>query len=183
MSISYLLSYVDNDDNNLDRIGGLPSHLPLAWPNCMCCRSPLSFIAQLYHPLLFDYPEGKNQMGLQLYTCVECHQNIKDMYGNLLTYILPDSASPNSSMLGIESQNQKIKFVCYEEVADPVGQWEYLKFDDEEMYTLADKYGHLNKDKIGGLFICDDEGMPEITPENLLIAQIHIESIDATHIE
>ena len=147
--LAYYAQYIDGHHGALDRIGGLPSHLPVGLHNCEC-DSEMSFVAQLYFQDK-DLPFLDScLLGVQLFSCDRCLHDI--------VLPIPEHAGSNESRTGKAwhklNQWRDIKWVVRDD-PEPTDDTEQFWVGD----VLAPEYAHLLDDKIGGCFpVVDHDG-------------------------
>ena len=140
--IAYYAKYTEDHHGSLDRIGGLPSHLPDADPACDCANQ-MQFLAQIYFQGKVIEFINSDCMAIQLYSCPDCMEN--------RIIALSDTAKVNGD--GSGRAWPKTQYWCdinWTEQTDPapsadVGQ--YWRDDN-----ILPEYEHLLNDKIGGFF-------------------------------
>ncbi len=156
-SISYLMKYTSKGSAT-DKVGGLPTHLPVNWPSCGCCQEFMPFVGQLYDS---EFLPLNGNIALQVYACVDSY--------NVHLEVVPLSARENVDGIGIAYQDSEL-FISYTPIKDQVDQWTYMK-DIDQYQHLLDTHDHLSKEKVGGLFPNDGSDAPLVTPQNLILAQ------------
>jgi hypothetical protein len=181
-SVSYLLQYAPRQTCGDDRVGGLPSHLPAQWPRCQLCQQRMGFVGQIYAK---DWFPLTGNFALQVYVCNDHRKTIKypgsrksfEIAESLHLQLLPAGARENSRKEGLRCLAQPKLHISYQQVADSVDQWTFLRRKLTEQ-DLADK--HLRSDKLGGMFPYDGYDSPKITKQNRLIAQFAWQGIGGT---
>jgi len=128
----------------------------------------MSFIGQLYTS---DRLPLGNHLALQFYVCNDCRETFgKESNDRVPIHmeVLPRTAAPNASRIGVRCPLQPMRYISYTPVEDSMDQWTFnrRRLDGSE---LPDK--HLWRDKIGGLFPYDGYEGPRITRQNRMIAQ------------
>lgn len=68
MSVAYYMEFAKGHQGTLDRIGGLPTHLPQAFPICSDSGQEMAFLAQLYAS--HDRFNVPGALCIQLYQCL-----------------------------------------------------------------------------------------------------------------
>jgi len=67
MKTAYYMNVLKGHNGSLERVGGLPSHLPPSFPICPDTDQPMAFLLQIYcHPVRLPVPGA---LCLQLYQC------------------------------------------------------------------------------------------------------------------
>ena len=147
---AYYAKYVDGHHGSLDRIGGLPTHLPDVLPRCEC--GPAPFLLQLYF-------EGKTLafvprelMGIQLYSCNKCvFTSVVPITINALQL---DAAAPSIQPSEIDPALRQD--IHWTEMDDPQPTRVVDEFWDND--DIRPEYLHLLDDKLGGCFPTVDHG-------------------------
>jgi hypothetical protein len=67
MSVAYYMEFIKGHHGALDRIGGLPTHLPEAFPICADTGQEMAFLVQLYS--FHDRFNVPGAVCIQLYQC------------------------------------------------------------------------------------------------------------------
>src|SRR5262245_12150384 len=73
-SVSWVMDYSTRPGDTLDRVGGVPSHLPYTWPRCQACQERMAFVGQLYASEWFPLDD---HLALQFYVCDRCREERK----------------------------------------------------------------------------------------------------------
>src|SRR6185295_4945045 len=68
MSIAYYMNFTEGHHGALDRIGGLPTHLPTSFPTCLDTGEQMAFLSQFYSTReRFNLP---GILCIQMYQCL-----------------------------------------------------------------------------------------------------------------
>lgn len=173
-SISWLMSYSRRPRPTLDRLGGLPQHLPYNWPRCQLCQERMAFVGQLYAS---ERLPMHDHLALQFYVCDDCRKDIplltashavrkgatKSVATTLHLEALPRRATFNKRGIGVRCKRQPKMYITYEPKADSLDRQTFMRRRMSEN-ELPDK--HLRRDKIGGLFPYDGYEAPKQTAQN-----------------
>ena len=161
-SVSWVMDYSRRPGESPDRLGGLPDHLPYAWPRCQGCQERMGFVGQLYAA---DHFPMDGHLALQLYVCDDCMD-----VGSQMVHleVLPPTAALNRRRLGVRYRPQSKQYITFTPIEDSIDQWAYIRRRRTED-DLPDE--HLRRDKVGGLFPYDDSEGPKITRQNRMVAQ------------
>ena len=167
-SISWVMGYHRQSQGWLDRVGGLPSHLPQQWPRCQLCQDQMEFVGQLYSSK--QLPLG-GPLGLQFYICDSCRETYNGQANDRLPIhmeVLPLGIAENSGRDGVRCRRQPIRHISYTPVNDSTDQLSFnrRRLAEEDLHDT-----HLRQDKVGGLFPYDGCDSPRITPANRMLAQ------------
>ena len=93
-----IMDYHRKPGPGLDRVGGLPSHLPYVWPRCQMCQGRMGFVGQLY----WVEPLGlRKHLALQFYVCDDCREPCKPHAND----VVPIHMSVCSVKKGVLSNN------------------------------------------------------------------------------
>ena len=173
-STSWVMTYHRRTVGTPDRVGGLPSHLPHAWPRCQMCQARMGFAGQLYSS---DRLPLGDHLSLQFYVCEDCRVEYEGANDSIPIHMemLPPTAPENLRKRGVRARSQPIRYISYSAVEDFMDQRTFnrRKLTEED---LPD--GHLRADKVGGLFPYDGSDAPKITPRNWMLAQFTWESVN-----
>ena len=160
-SVSWLMEYSTRPGDTLDRVGGVPSHLPYVWPRCQACQGRMAFVGQLYasERLPLD-----GHLALQFYVCDRCREARKWLHMEAL----PKDSPANDRGAGVRCASQPRRHIRYTRVEDSMDQWAFLRrrLAEEELTDI-----HLRRDKVGGLFPYDGAEGTRITRQNRMVAQ------------
>lgn len=175
-SVSWVMEYHSRPCGTPDYVGGLPGHLPYAWPRCQNCQERMAFVGNLYSS---DWLPLGSHLALQFYVCDNCRVTFNSTAGSRIKKMandkvpihmemLPPTAAANTSRLGVRSPSQPKQYISYTAVKDSMDQWTFNRRRLAES-QLPDK--HLRKDKVGGLFPYDGYDSPQVTRQNRMVAQ------------
>ena len=156
---SYVASYTDGHTGT-DRLGGLPSHLPPRWPQCQACQDDMAFVAQIYSS---DRCQFGKYLCVHFYMCnCDCTEG-----GDLLLHMepLPKTAVKNETNYGVEHPDQTYTTIQYTAFQDPP------PFCDSGKEVTPEDWPHIFKDKVGGLFPYEGDGI-DITEDNVCYLQM-----------
>lgn len=159
--MSWVMEYSTRPGGTLDRVGGVPSHLPYTWPRCQACQGQMAFVGQLYSS---DWLPLDDHLALQFYVCDRCRERRKWMHMEAL----PTASPANDRRTGVRCGSQPRQYIHYTPVDDSMDQWAFQRRQLTEE-DLPDK--HLRRDKVGGLFPYDGYEGPKITRQNRMVAQ------------
>lgn len=148
---AYYAEYHEGHLGSRDRIGGLPTHLPIQYPTCSSCGVRLAFFMQLYVDKLGLFSES--WLALQLYACTE-----EACFESRLTAI-GKGAELNDSGVGVSHPDAHTKDISWVRRDDP----DPLSYADNvdsfwEDETQVAAFPYINNDKLGGCFAWCDEG-------------------------
>lgn len=132
-----------DDDCELDRTGGLPTHLPVAYPTSEYTGDDLHFLAQFYC--------SGQRLSIPDTLCVHLYQELDEPVP--VAVRVPINAQPNEKKLGRIHPNVKRCRIEWTDSFDP----------DEipESAELTDDESKLMESKIGGTpYYTDDELAP-----------------------
>jgi hypothetical protein len=166
-SISWVMEYYRRAAGTLDRVGGLPRHLPHVWPRRQLCQGRMGFVGQLY---CGDRLPLSGHLAAQFYVCDDCRETFDQANDRVPIHLelLPPTAEVNTSRTGVRCPSQPLRYIAYTPVQDSMDQWAFDRRKPAEG-DLRDK--HLRRDKVGGLFPYDGYEGPPITRQNRMIAQ------------
>ena len=151
MATAYYANYRNGHQGAIDRIGGLPSHLPESIPHCECTE-PMAFICQIYF-------EGKDLsfvpvdlMGIQFYSCFQC------LIGDDQIVKITKNAEPNHEGAGREwSERSLWRDITWTVKEDPEPTCDVEQFLDDKGNFLPSTEPLL-ENKMGGCFPVVDDG-------------------------
>ena len=153
-------------DTGPDRIGGLPSHLPVNWPRCQGGQERLAFIAQIYS---CDWFPLNGLFCLQFYACVErCHLEVDFLHMELVH----EGALENGKKRGVAHPDLPVKTINYTPTRDSLDHDTFLEIisdDNQEWPVLKDE--HLHKDRLSGIYTFDGYEGPVVNKTNRCIGQ------------
>jgi hypothetical protein len=139
MPVAYYMRFVKGHHGALDRVGGLPSHLPPAVPLCPTSGQEMAFLAQFYCTL--------PRLGLSNTLCVQLYQahDVGEGGDPVPVAIRVPIGSPANINNGGRPHPQVVSHdVCWEERKDPDAEPPFP--DDLPLY----------QSKIGGLCLHSD---------------------------
>lgn len=153
-------------DSELDRFGGLPSHMPHNWPRCQGGHERMAFLGQIY---ACDWFPLDGLLCLQFYTCTQrCHVDI-DFFHLELVHL---GAPKNRRGEGVANPNLSPRTIHYYVVEDPIDQDTYFKVLRDHNHPCPDlESEHYHKDRLGGAFLFDGSEGPTNTVTNRCIGQ------------
>lgn len=151
---AYYASYSHGHHGARDRIGGLPSHLPVPYPTCSECGQPLGMLMQLSvdDKQIFD----ETWLAVQLYECAHEDCCLK---GDSQLIFVPLNAPENSGNEGLEAldvQPRDIKWILRDD-PDPAQSPDDVGTFFDSAGELLPQWPHLDDDKLGGCFAWEDE--------------------------
>jgi hypothetical protein len=143
MNPAWYMRFSEAGDDSIDRIGGLPTHLPKVLPIYEPTGEPLAFIAQIYCT-----PE---RLALPDTLCVQLYQEV-DGEPLPVAIRLPLDAEENRDKLGLVHPNvQRLRI-----------DWELMNDPDEfpDSFELTDEERQLMESKVGGTPYYTDDELP-----------------------
>ena len=153
---SHVIKYIKGHKDT-DRLGGLPTHLPHRWPQCQSCQTDLAFVGQVYSSEKCQFGD---YLCLHFYMCViDCTGE-----GDLLLHMepIPKDAVENESKFGTAHPDQSKTTLRYTAKVDPDVPIEEL---------TAENAPHIFKDKVGGLFPYEGDGL-DVNENNVCYLQM-----------
>ena len=148
---AYYAEYVHGHHGALDRIGGLPTHVPSFSPRCECA-DPIPFLLQLYFQGKQLSFVPRELMAIQLYSCSKCI--CTEVVPIALDAPLLDAAEQTPCVSEIDKTLWRdIRWVDRD---DPQPTRDVDPFWDGD--DIRPEYRHLLDDKLGGCFPTVDHG-------------------------
>ena len=156
---SYRMHFCNEYTGQLNKFGGLPTHLPTAWPKDIYSGNELTFLCQLYC-------DGV-KLAIENILCIQIYQWI-DSDGqegsDPIVVPVPMDAKENLHGEGISHPMLQEGDIRFEEVIEEV-------IEEHAKNSLSDEKGlHLWESKLKGWFLEDaaTPGKDAVTPENFL---------------
>lgn len=137
------MRFTSNIESTLDRIGGLPTHLPPEFPSCPSNEEPMAFIAQ-FQCIESRIPVDDARL-VQIYQCAD-----DDPWPVAIT--IPKDAPENTECLGVPQpllDPAAINWNVVNESVEP-GDWNTVEALPPE------QEGRLQSSKAGGFCYYDD---------------------------
>jgi hypothetical protein len=162
--------------DGLDKIGGLPTHLPENIPICKLTCEPLAFIAQFYCT--------KDRLSIPNTLCVQLYQELEDEPLPVALRVAFD-ARENQEQLGLAHPSIQQMRIDWEFRSDPDQIPDSFEFTDEERQLMESKvggvpyytddelpFGHLYlfqlREEPAGFNFADRTAIVTMNPEGLL---------------
>lgn len=144
MNPAWYMCFSAGGDNDVDKIGGLPTHLPEVFPVCNSTGEELAFIAQIYCT--------NERLAVPNTLCVQLYQDLED--DPLPVAIrLPLGAKANSENVGcVHPDIRRLRI-----------DWQ-LEHDPDEVpdsLELTDNERRLMESKVGGTPYYTDDELPQ----------------------
>jgi hypothetical protein len=133
------MRFSEGPDDTLDRIGGLPTHLPAAFPTYEPSGEVLAFIAQIYCT-----PE---RLAIPNTLCVHLYQEVEPLP---VAIRVPSDARENRNNLGRAHPSIRQFRIDWEMKNDPEEITDNFEYTDEERQLMESKVG-------GTPYYTDDE--------------------------
>lgn len=110
MKVSYHMSFKNNYSGFLNKYGGLPTHLPEAWPQIE--GDALSFLFQIYC--------DQNRFAIPKTLCIQGYQLIEDgdFNSDIILVQVPHNATRNPGDIGTKANEFREGDICFEEVLE-----------------------------------------------------------------
>jgi hypothetical protein len=144
------MEFVAGHNGSLDRTGGLPTHLPSAFPHCRCCQAMMAFLAQFYCASGRLYLPGT--LCIQLYQCRGVGMGGEPVP---IAMRVPVDAEPNTQGAGVIQPGVGLYDIRWVPGIDPDIVPCGPDPTDEELRLAASK--------VGGTPYCDWAGRPGST--------------------
>jgi|SRR3954469_5853850 len=114
MKQAFYMRFIKGASEALDRIGGLPKHLPSEFPLCTTCGAAMAFLVQFYsEPPILDF---KGAFCVQLYQCPQVDEGCAPL-PTLIT--LMGTAPENTENRGVAAQNVELSGIEWDPELDP----------------------------------------------------------------
>jgi len=156
---SYRMYFCQEYTGQLNKFGGLPTHLPSVWPKDENGEDDLTFLCQLYC--------DEVKLSLENILCIQLYQWVEwdgQEGADVIVVPVPIGAKENLQGEGVSHPLLKEGDIRFEEVLEEV-------VEEHARETLEDENGlYLWENKLGGWFHEEavTPGKEDVTPENFL---------------